>query len=91
MSRARCGRAIAQPGEHILIEGEPCKGLYVVIEGQVRLLKTSADGREQVLRVLGPGTTFNDVAVFDARAQFRNGGRGRAGICRIGFIPLKQR
>ncbi len=52
-------------GEQILVEGEPCDGLYFVIEGQVRLVKTSTDGREHVLRVLGPGTTFNDIAVFD--------------------------
>ena len=53
------------PGEQIVTEGEPCHGLYFVIEGQVRLIKISADGREHVSRVLGPGGTFNDVAVFD--------------------------
>lgn len=76
----------AQPGEHILIEGEPCKGLYVVIEGQVRLVKTSADGREQVLSVLGPGTTFNDVAVFDGEPNSETA--VAVGPSRIGFIPL---
>src|SRR5450759_4952077 len=44
----------AQPGEHILTEGKPCLGLYFVMRGQVRLMKTAADGREHVLHVLTP-------------------------------------
>ena len=75
----------AQPGEHILIEGEPCEGLYVVIEGQVRLVKISADGREHVLRVFGPGTTFNDVAVFDGEPNSDTA--FAVGPTRIGVIP----
>jgi CRP/FNR family transcriptional regulator len=55
-----------EPGEQILLEGAACEGLYVVIEGQVRLMRASPQGREQVLGVLGAGATFNDVAVFDA-------------------------
>lgn len=52
-------------GEVILWEGEPCEGLYVVLRGRVKVFKRSGEGREQVLRVLGPGRTFNDVPVFD--------------------------
>ena len=52
-------------GEIVVIEGEPCEGLFVVVEGRVRVVKISAEGREQVLLILGPGRTFNDVPVFD--------------------------
>ncbi|HEX7125779.1 MAG TPA: Crp/Fnr family transcriptional regulator [Thermodesulfobacteriota bacterium] len=52
-------------GEVVLLEGAPCRGLYVVVEGRVKVYKASADGKEQVLRILGPGRTFNDVPVFD--------------------------
>jgi CRP-like cAMP-binding protein len=31
----------------------------------VKVFKLSAEGKEQVLRILGPGRTFNDVPVFD--------------------------
>ncbi len=54
-----------EAGQQILIEGAPCEGLYFVIDGQVRLMRASPEGREQVLGVLGTGATFNDVAVFD--------------------------
>lgn len=52
-------------GETILVEGEKSDGLYVVLRGRVKVFKLSADGREQVLRILGPGRTFNDVAAID--------------------------
>lgn len=54
-----------EAGELILMEGDPCEGLYFVISGRVKVFKLSAEGKEQVLRILGPGRTFNDVPVFD--------------------------
>ncbi|MBI3734033.1 MAG: Crp/Fnr family transcriptional regulator [Chloroflexi bacterium] len=52
-------------GEAIFLEGEPCRGLYIVREGQARIYKLSPEGREQVLRYCGAGQSFNEVAVFD--------------------------
>ncbi|MBI4295966.1 MAG: Crp/Fnr family transcriptional regulator [Chloroflexi bacterium] len=52
-------------GEVVLLQGEPCRGLYVVKSGQVRIYMSSPDGREQVLFVARPGDSFNDVPVFD--------------------------
>lgn len=61
MARVRTYRK----GEAILWEGEDCEGLYVVLRGRVKVFKQSAQGREQVLLIIGPGRTFNDVPVFD--------------------------
>jgi len=52
-------------GEVLFLEGEPCRGLYVVKSGQIRVYKSSLEGREQVLTTAGPGASFNDVPVFD--------------------------
>jgi CRP/FNR family transcriptional regulator len=52
-------------GQVIFMEGEPCAGLYVVADGEARIYKISAQGREQVLQQVGPGGTFNEVAVWD--------------------------
>ncbi len=49
----------------ILVEGEPCEGVFFVQSGRVMIQKTSPEGREQVLRAMGPGDTFNEVPVFD--------------------------
>ncbi|MBI5878218.1 MAG: Crp/Fnr family transcriptional regulator [Chloroflexi bacterium] len=52
-------------GENVFLEGDPCDGLYIVCEGQVRIFKLSADGREQVLTYCAGRQSFNEVAVFD--------------------------
>jgi CRP/FNR family transcriptional regulator len=49
----------------IFLEGDPCAGLYIVMTGEVKIFKLSTQGREQILHQLGPGGTFNDVAVLD--------------------------
>lgn len=64
-ARVRVSQRAYRRGETIFLEGEPCHGLYVVKAGRVRVFKTSAEGKEQTLHVLGPGQSFNDVAVFD--------------------------
>ncbi len=52
-------------GEILFLEGEPCRGLYVVKSGRVRIFKSSPEGREQVLLIARQGDSFNDVPVFD--------------------------
>jgi CRP/FNR family transcriptional regulator, cyclic AMP receptor protein len=52
-------------GEIVFSEGDPCAGMYVVESGQVRIFKTSAGGREQVLSLEGPGGSVAELPVFD--------------------------
>ncbi len=52
-------------GESVFSEGGPCSGLYVVESGHVRIFKSSADGREQVLSIDGPGSSIAELPVFD--------------------------
>ena len=52
-------------GELIFGEGDPCAGLYVVRSGNVRIFKSSAGGREQVLSIDGPGSSIAELPVFD--------------------------
>ena len=51
-------------GQVILIEGEPCAGLYVVESGWLKAVKIGLDGREQVLQTLRDGEAFNALSVF---------------------------
>jgi CRP/FNR family cyclic AMP-dependent transcriptional regulator len=53
------------PGQTVFGEGEPCSGLYVVESGHVRIFKSSAKGREQVLSIDGPGSSIAELPVFD--------------------------
>lgn len=52
-------------GEIVFTEGEPCLGMYVVESGNVRIYKSSASGREQVLGIEGPGSSVAELPVFD--------------------------
>ena len=52
-------------GELVFGEGEPCLGLYVIESGHVRIFKSSAGGREQVLSIDGPGGSIAEIPVFD--------------------------
>lgn len=62
---ARCGTRPYAPGEVLFTEGEPCRGMYIVVSGRVRIFKTASNGREQVLAVEGPGASVAELPVFD--------------------------
>jgi CRP-like cAMP-binding protein len=61
--------------------GEPGEALYFVVSGVVKVFKTSTGGREQVLRLVPPGESFNEVAVFD-------GGPNPASASTLGPVVL---
>lgn len=57
-------RRFAQ-GELLFQEGDVCNGLHVIAGGKLRIFKSSASGREQVLAVEGPGGSVAELPVFD--------------------------
>ncbi|HEX6939511.1 MAG TPA: Crp/Fnr family transcriptional regulator [Longimicrobiales bacterium] len=66
--RAVAARTVSRAvrrNELLFRKGEPCRGLYVVVEGKVQVYRASPDGREQVLHVEGPGRPLAEVPVFD--------------------------
>ncbi|MGA7524657.1 MAG: Crp/Fnr family transcriptional regulator [Acidobacteriaceae bacterium] len=52
-------------GELLFSEGDSCKGLHIIGSGKLRIFKSSASGREQVLAVEGPGGSVAELPVFD--------------------------
>lgn len=55
------------PGALIFLEGETGSGLYAMHSGWVKVIKLSPDGREHVLRFIGPDEIFNEIGIFLAR------------------------
>jgi len=49
------------------MEGDAGTGFYVVISGRVKIFKLSAEGKEQILHIFGPGEPFGEVPVFEGR------------------------
>ena len=52
-------------GDLILLEGDLGGALHYVRSGLVKVFKTSVGGKEQVLRMIASGHTFNDVPALD--------------------------
>ena len=52
-------------GEMALTEGAHARTLFFVVAGVVKLFKTSSEGKEQILSLMRPGESFNDVPMFD--------------------------
>ncbi len=50
--------------EAIFSEGDEGKGFFVVLEGRIKIYKVSAEGKEQILHIFGPGKPFGEVPVF---------------------------
>lgn len=48
----------------IFWEGTAALGFYILITGQIKLVKTSPEGKELIIRLVGPGETFAEAAVF---------------------------
>lgn len=57
--------ATLRRGEILFNEGDDGDQLYVVTEGKVKLGRTSPDGRENLLAILGPGQMFGELSFFD--------------------------
>ncbi len=51
-------------GEMVIGEADPIRSFYVVITGQLKLYRSSAEGKEQTLQLLGPGDPFGLCTAF---------------------------
>jgi CRP-like cAMP-binding protein len=60
MTEVRLGRSA-----ELFAEGDRGDRLYVILEGKIKLGRTSGDGRENLLAILGPGEMFGELSLFD--------------------------
>jgi len=54
-------------GELIFSEGDHGTGFYVVAAGMVKVFKVSVEGKEHIMRIVGPGESFGQVSVYAGR------------------------
>lgn len=52
-------------GQVIFLEGEPGRGLHLVVEGLGKIYHMSTEGREHILHLLEPGDFCNEVSAVD--------------------------
>ncbi len=51
--------------ELIYMEGAPAFGFYLVFSGAVKVVKRSAKGKSQILKIIGPGGLLGETTLFD--------------------------
>jgi CRP/FNR family cyclic AMP-dependent transcriptional regulator len=54
-------------GMIIFLEGDTGEGFHYVKSGKVKVLRTSDDGREHIIKILGAGEIFAEVLMFNNR------------------------
>lgn len=52
-------------GETMFIQGERAWAMFMVMSGRVRIYRSSPEGKEQTMEILGPGDPFGAVALID--------------------------
>ena len=63
--RASMTESRLRRGETLFHEGDSGDKLYIVTGGKVKLGRSSSDGRENLLAILGPGQMFGELSLFD--------------------------
>ena len=48
-------------GDVVFAEGDAGEALYVIEDGKIKLSRSAADGRENILAVLGPNKMFGEL------------------------------
>jgi len=56
-----------EAGETIFREGDPAVAFHFVIGGRVKIIKTSAAGRDVILEIFGPGDPVGAIAAYEER------------------------
>ena len=52
-------------GEVLFHQGDPVRGFFFVLRGQVQLAVSSAEGAEKVVEIVAAGESFGEAVVFD--------------------------
>src|SRR5262245_31745428 len=58
-----------EPGQLIFSRGDPGEGLYLVVEGRVRLSVLSVEGRALSFGHAGRGDIFGEIAALDGQGR----------------------
>lgn len=54
-------------GEILFSQGDGAHGFYLVAHGKIKIYRMSPQGQEYVMRIVGPGETIAEAAVFSGK------------------------
>lgn len=53
--------------EVVFMEGDDCRGLYIIRTGRIKVLRSSSTGKEQIIKILNPGDLLGFEVLYNAR------------------------
>jgi len=53
-----------EKGAFVFHKGDPCRGLYISVHGSLKISFISMEGKEHVVRIIGPGQSFAEAVMF---------------------------
>jgi len=75
-------------GRTIFMDGGVAEGFYVVLSGQVKIFKLSAEGKEQIIHIYGPGNSFGEVPMFEGGRYPANAEATQDSV--VAYFPRKE-
>lgn len=57
-------------GESVFQQGDPCHHFCFIISGSIKIFRTTPDGQEKVLEVVGDHSTFAEAMMFMGRDSY---------------------
>jgi CRP-like cAMP-binding protein len=57
------------PGDTVFREGDPAREFYIVLDGEIEVLKKSRRGRETRVAILGPNDCFGEMSIIDMQPR----------------------
>jgi CRP-like cAMP-binding protein len=58
-----------QAGEAVFREGDPAREMYVVLDGEIEVLKKSRKGRDTRVAILGPNDCLGEMSIIDMQPR----------------------
>jgi CRP-like cAMP-binding protein len=56
-------------GEAVFREGDPAREMYVLLDGEMEVIKRSRRGRDQRVALLGPNDCFGEMSIVDMQVR----------------------
>lgn len=58
-----------EPGVRIVSEGDPAREMFVILDGELEVLKRAPSGAEIRVAMLGPSSWFGEMSILDVQAR----------------------
>lgn len=62
-------RKMVPPGTTLFQEGDPGHDMFVVLDGEIEVLKKSRRGRQQRVAILGPSDMIGEMSIVDVQPR----------------------